>query len=92
MPHKRRPILMILPLAVSLSLFAGCSATGKRQVQCQPVPAAWTEVPAKPSAKGLVAGETLNRELAGKIYAIDQWGEQMAGQLGDIERHQAPCR
>lgn len=61
-------------------------------MSCQPVPESWTQVPPKPTAKNIVPGESSNRDIAGKIYALDQWGEQMAGQLEDIERHQAPCR
>jgi len=77
-----------------LSLFLGaCSATGKRQGGgCLPVPESWTQVPAKPTAENIAPGESSNRDVAGKIYALDQWGEKMAGQLEDIERHQAPCR
>jgi hypothetical protein len=91
MLRNRHPILTTLLLAVSLSLLSACSATGKR-VQCQPVPAQWTKVPPKPTAEGLEVGKTTNRDIAGKLYALDQWGEQMAGRLENIERHQAPCR
>lgn len=82
--------MTILALAVSLSLLSACSTTSN--LRCQPVPEDWTNVPPKPTGKDLQVGKSTNRDIARKMYALDQWGEQMAGQLEDIERHQAPCR